>query len=67
MIPADDLAYILPDEVIVLLVSELRRVTHPGVTTVELVHGPDGRITAAQVAAAPPRVKVKAARRGCER
>ncbi len=59
MTPAEQLAELLPAEVIELIVKELPRVTHPGVSRIELTHGPEGRITDGEVQAAAPRVKVK--------
>lgn len=59
MTPAESLAEILPEDVIGLIARELPRVTHPGVTTIVLTHGPGGRITEVEVTPAPPRVKVQ--------
>lgn len=58
MTAAERLAALLPEDVILLILAELPRVTHPGLTTIVLQHGPGGRITEAQVQAAAPRVKV---------
>lgn len=55
---AERLAEMLPIEVIELILLELPRVRHAGVSRIELHHGPDGRITDGEVAAAPPRAKV---------